>query len=80
MKQIVSFFFCGLFCKHTNTATEVQAENTVQEAWFGKASNLQQYFALLLLLLLLLLIAIKFSLGGSNPYTSTDKRNKNKYP
>jgi hypothetical protein len=34
---------------------------------------------LLLLLLLILIIAIEFSLGGSSPYTSTDKTNKNKY-
>jgi len=34
---------------------------------------------LLLLLLLLLQIVIEFSLGGSIPYTSTDKTNKNKY-
>jgi len=33
----------------------------------------------LLLLLLLLLTAIQLSLGGSSPYTSTDKTNKNKY-
>jgi hypothetical protein len=26
-----------------------------------------------------LLTAIEFSLGGSSPYTSTDKTNKNKY-
>ena len=32
-----------------------------------------------LLLLLLLLTAIELSLGGSSPYTSTDKTNKNKY-
>jgi len=34
---------------------------------------------LLLLLLLLLLTAVEFPLGGSSPYTSTDKTNKNKY-
>jgi hypothetical protein len=34
---------------------------------------------ILLLLLLLLLTAIEFSLGGSSPYTSADKTNKNKY-
>jgi len=34
---------------------------------------------LFLLLLLLLLTAIELSLGGSSPYTSTDKTNKNKY-
>jgi hypothetical protein len=34
---------------------------------------------LLLLLLLLLLIAVELSLGGSSPYTSTHKTNKNKY-
>jgi len=33
----------------------------------------------LLLLLLLLLTAVVLSLGGSSPYTSTDKTNKNKY-
>jgi hypothetical protein len=32
-----------------------------------------------ILLLFLLLPAIEFSLGGSIPYTSTDKTNKNKY-
>jgi len=30
-------------------------------------------------LLLLLFTAIELSLGGSSPYTSTDKTNKNKY-
>ena len=34
---------------------------------------------LLLLLLLLLFTAVGLSLGGSSPYTSTDKTNKNKY-
>jgi hypothetical protein len=34
---------------------------------------------LLLLLLLLLLSAIELSLGGSSPYTSTDKTIENKY-
>jgi hypothetical protein len=34
---------------------------------------------LLLVLLLLLFTAIELSLGGSSPYTSTDKTNKNKY-
>jgi hypothetical protein len=34
---------------------------------------------LLLLLLACLLTAIELSLGGSNPYTSTDKTNKKKY-
>ena len=34
---------------------------------------------LLLLLLLLLLTAVELSLGGSSPYISTDKTNKNKY-
>ena len=30
-------------------------------------------------MLLMLFSAIEFSLGGSSPYTSTDKANKNKY-
>jgi len=36
-------------------------------------------YTLELLLLTSLPNAIKFSLGGSSPYTSTDKINKNKY-
>jgi uncharacterized integral membrane protein len=40
---------------------------------------LQNDLFLLLLLLLLLITAIELSLGGSSPYTSTDKTNKNKY-
>jgi hypothetical protein len=36
-----------------------------------------QVYLLLLLLLLLLLTSIEVSLGGSSPYTSTDKTNKN---
>ena len=36
-------------------------------------------FDLLLLLLLLLFTATDLSLGGSSPYTSTDKTDKNKY-
>ena len=34
---------------------------------------------LLLLLLLLLFTGIELSLGGSSPYTGSDKTNKNKY-
>jgi hypothetical protein len=34
---------------------------------------------LLLLAVLLVLTVIELSLGGSSPYTSTDKTNKNKY-
>jgi len=37
------------------------------------------FHGLLLLLLLLFLTAIEFSLGGSSPYTSTDKTNKTRY-
>ena len=36
-------------------------------------------YNLLLLLLLLLLTAFELTLGGSSPYTSTNKTNKNKY-
>ena len=46
--------------------------------------NIMYYYYYLLIYLLAcllpyLLIAIEFSLGGSNPYTSADKTNKNKY-
>jgi hypothetical protein len=41
--------------------------------------NITRSSCRILLLLLLLLTAIGLSLGGSSPYTSTDKTNKNKY-
>ena len=31
------------------------------------------------LIIIIIIIAIELSLGGSSPYTSTDKTNKNKY-
>jgi len=40
---------------------------------------LAPYVKVLLLLLLLFLTVIELSLGGSSPYTSTDKTNNNKY-
>ena len=46
-------------------------------SYFETSSNFN--VLLLLLLLLLLLTSIELSLGGSSPYTSTDKTNKNKY-
>jgi hypothetical protein len=39
----------------------------------------KMFSRLLLLLLLLLFTATEFSLGGSSPYTSTDKTYRNKY-
>jgi len=32
-----------------------------------------------IIIIIIIIIAIEFSLGGSSPYTSTDKTNKNKY-
>jgi len=34
---------------------------------------------IIIITVIYLLTAIEFSLGGSSPYTSTDKTNKNKY-
>jgi hypothetical protein len=45
--------------------------------WEVASSNPSPKFQYLLLLLPL--TAIEFLLGGSSPYTSTDKTNKNKY-
>jgi hypothetical protein len=44
--------------------------STARDTWF---------IIIIVLLLLLLLTAIEFSVGGSSPYTSTDKINKNNY-
>jgi hypothetical protein len=46
---------------------------------YGLKLSLLLLLLLLLRLLMLLLTAIELSLGGSSPYTSTDKTNKNKY-
>ena len=46
---------------------------------FLKLCSYNLHLLLLLLLLLLPLTAIELSLGGSSPYTSTDKTNKNKH-
>jgi hypothetical protein len=35
-------------------------------------------FIIIMIIIILLLTAIEFSTGGSSPYTSTDKTNKNK--
>jgi len=32
-----------------------------------------------IIIIIIIIIAIELSLGGSSPYTSTDKTNKNKY-
>jgi hypothetical protein len=32
-----------------------------------------------IIIIIIIIIAIDFSLGGSSPYTSTDKTNENKY-
>jgi hypothetical protein len=42
-----------------------------------RTDKIFKMFSRLLLLLLLLFTAIDFSLGGSSPYTSKDKTNKN---
>ena len=34
---------------------------------------------LVIIIIIIIITAIEFSLGGSSPYTSTDKANKNKY-
>jgi hypothetical protein len=33
----------------------------------------------IIIIIIIIIITIDFSLGGSSPYTSTDKTNKNKY-
>ena len=49
------------------------------ETDFGMNKGMDNNNNNILLLLLLLFTAIQLSLGGSSPYTSTDKTNKNKY-
>jgi hypothetical protein len=48
----------------------------VATEWHPSISRLYYYYYYLLIYVL---TAIEFSLGGSSPYTSTDKTNKNKY-
>ena len=53
----------------------------VTTAWRVLRLRMEERPPLLLLLLLLavVLTAVELSLGGSSPYTTTDKTNKNKY-
>jgi len=34
---------------------------------------------IIIIIIIIIITAIELSLGGNSPYTSTDKRNKNKY-
>jgi uncharacterized protein YpmB len=34
---------------------------------------------IIIIIIIIIITAIEFSLGGSSPYTSTEKTNKNKY-
>ena len=36
-------------------------------------------FIIIIIIIIAILTVIEWSLGGSSPYTSTDKTNKNKY-
>ena len=38
----------------------------------------QRYYYCFIIIIIIIIIAIELSLGGSSPYTSTDKTNKNK--
>ena len=49
----------------------IKSSELFLQSWFN--SYYYYYF------IILLLTAIEFSLGGSSPYTGTDKTNKNKY-
>ena len=36
-------------------------------------------FIIIIIIIIIIITALELSLGGSSPYTSTDKTNKNKY-
>ena len=37
------------------------------------------HYIFIIIIIIIIIIVIELSLGGSSPYTSTDKTNKNKY-
>jgi len=41
--------------------------------------SLHHYFVMHIIIIIIIIITIELSLGGTSPYTSTDKKNKNKY-
>jgi len=43
-----------------------------------KAREVCEIIIIIIIIIIILLTAIEFLLGGSSPYTSTDKPNKNK--
>ena len=42
-------------------------------------SSLHSYFIIIIIIIIIIITAIELSLGGSSPYTGTDKTNKSKY-
>jgi hypothetical protein len=62
----------------TTKATAVQTENTAKEYWFQKCKQFPAMFCIIIIIIIIT-NAIELSLGGSSPYTSTDKTNENKY-
>ena len=65
---------CVLWCAYCCVRTVVCREGAYCDIVKNKYVKDLTY-----MLLLLLFTAIELSLGGSSPYTSTDKTNKNKY-
>ena len=69
---------CAAFCFHI-------APISFASSWYLFClsvivlARLRVFGTAMSLLLLVLFTAIAFSLGGSSPYTSTDKANRNKY-
>ena len=43
------------------------------------STNFQTAMHIIIIIIIIIINATEFSLGGSSPYTSTDKTNKNKY-
>jgi len=41
--------------------------------------RVEAYRVIIIIIIIIIITAIELSLGGSSPYNSTDKTNKNKY-
>ena len=81
--------FCSAYKQNVKAKELTGTFNQMRKPWSlldqdcpNRGTTSVNYILFLLLLLLLLIIittAIEFSLGGSSPYTSTDKTNRNKH-
>ena len=63
----------------TDRRADIHEETNSHISNFCGCAKYKAFIIIIIIIIIILLTAIELSLGGSGPYTSTDKTNKNKY-